>query len=58
MTELYELAKYVDAIVLFFVIYAFAIRLIAFAVVRTIRWWDKTWDALWEKHSSDHNPKD
>ena len=49
MTSLYELAKQVDVLVVFFIIYGLTVSMISSAIVSFIRWCGKKWKAHKEK---------
>ena len=49
MTSLYEFAKQVDVLVVFFLIYVFSVSMISSAIVSFIRWCGKKWKAHKEK---------
>ena len=50
MTSLYEFAKQVDVLVVFFLIYGFTVSMISSAIVSFIRWCGKKWKAHKEKN--------
>lgn len=52
MTSLYEFAKQVDVLVVFFLIYGFIISMISSAIVDFIRWCGKKWKARKEKNNA------
>ena len=52
MTSLYEFAKQVDVLVVFFLIYGFIISTISSAIVDFIRWCGKKWKARKEKNNA------
>ncbi len=52
MTSLYEFAKQVDVLVVFFLIYGFIISMISSAIVDFIRWCGKKWEARKEKNNA------
>lgn len=52
MTSLYEFAKHVDVLVLFFLIYGFTVSMISSAIVSFIRWCGKRWKAHKEKRKA------
>lgn len=45
MTSLYEFAKQVDVLVVFFLIYGLTVSMISSAIVSFIRWCGKKWKA-------------
>lgn len=52
MTSLYEFAKQVDVLVVFFLIYGFTVSMISSAIVSFIRWCRKKWKAHKEKNNA------
>ena len=44
MTSLYEFAKQVDVLVVFFLIYGLTVSMISSAIVSFIRWCGKKWN--------------
>ena len=52
MTSLYEFAKQVDVLVVFFLIYGFVISTISTAIVDFIRWCRKKWKAHKDKKNA------
>ena len=52
MTSLYEFAKQVDVLVVFFLIYVFSVSMISSAIVSFIRWCGKKWKARKEKRNA------
>ena len=49
MTSLYEFAKQVDVLVVFFLVYGLTVSMISSAIVSFIRWCGKKWKAHKEK---------
>lgn len=52
MTSLYEFAKHVDVLVVFFLIYGLTVSMISSAIVSFIRWCGKRWKAYKEKRKA------
>ena len=52
MTSLYELAKQVDVLVVFFLVYGLTVSMISSAIVSFIRWCGKKWTAHKEKNNA------
>lgn len=50
MSELYEFAKNVDILFVFFIIYGMTIGTISYGVCSFACWFGKKWDAFWKKH--------
>lgn len=55
MNELYEIAKTVDVMVMFAIIYIIACASLGAGVAHVIHWFMEKWDALWDKFKA---PKD
>lgn len=53
MSEIYEFAKYVDVLFLFFLIYGLVVNLLATGIVELLSWLRKKWRAHKEKKQAD-----
>lgn len=50
MNELYEFAKTVDVIAVFFILYGIVLGLISYGLSELLQWFGKKWDSFWKKH--------
>lgn len=51
MSEFIALARDVDILVVFCLIYIMGISVLASAIASVLTWWEKKWDSFWKKHS-------
>lgn len=53
MSEVYEFAKYVDVLVLFFLIYGLIINFLVTGIMELFSWIHKKWKIRSKKHKAD-----
>lgn len=52
MTEFIEMARNIDILVVFTLIYIAAFSALGYTIAVVLTWWTKKWDSFWNKHTS------